>query len=71
MLKRVVILQERLLRVEGRVEVRQLDLADELPLKLRKLAQAPEGVERVTLDEQVLPCAVSAGTDGPNCTGVM
>ena len=53
-LQRVVVVLERLLGVERRVEVDELDLADVLAGELRQLAEARERVERVAADQQVV-----------------
>jgi hypothetical protein len=53
-LERVVVVLERLLGVEGRVEVRELHLADVLAGELGQLTEARQRVQRVALDEQVV-----------------
>src|SRR4051794_11733622 len=63
MLKRVVVLKERLLSVERRVEVSQLDLAHVLLSKLRKRDHACESVERVTPNQEVVARATLLRTD--------
>lgn len=50
----IVVVQERALRVEGRVDVRQLDLAPVVPSELWQPSEAGQGVEGVTLDQEVV-----------------
>jgi hypothetical protein len=59
-LERVVVLQEALLRVERRVEVGELDLAEVLRRELRQSGEAPQGVQRIAADEEVVPCPIRA-----------
>lgn len=50
----VVVVQEGLLRIEGRVEVGELDLAQVFARELRQLGQAVQGVQGVAADQQVV-----------------
>ncbi len=64
-LERVVVLEKALLRVEGRIEVGELDLAEVLRRELRQSGEAPQGVQGIAADEEVVPCPVLADvTDG-------
>jgi len=64
-LERVVVLEEALLRVEGRVEVGELDLAQVLRRELRQSGEAPQGVQGIAADEEVVPSPILTGlTDG-------
>jgi hypothetical protein len=64
-LKGVVVVQEALLGIERRVEVRELDLAQVLARELGKARQTPQGVQRVAADEQVVSRTRTADlTDG-------
>lgn len=54
MLERVVVVKERLLGVERRVEVGELDLAEVALGVRRDLGEAREGVQRIAPDEEIL-----------------
>jgi hypothetical protein len=59
-LQGVVVVLEGLPRVEGRVDVGELHLAEVLPSELRELGQAGERMEGVAMNEQVVGCSVLA-----------
>jgi hypothetical protein len=61
MLKGVVVVEEGLLGVEGRVEVGELDLADVFALELGQPRQGHQGVQRIASDQQVVLCPRAIG----------
>jgi hypothetical protein len=70
-LERVVVVLESLLGVEGRIEVGELDLAYLLARELRQLAEARQGVERVTADKEVVLRPVAVGGGLPDRIGIV
>jgi hypothetical protein len=53
-LEGIVVMKEALLGIERRIEVGKPDLACVLSRKLGKAREAPQGVQRVAADEQVV-----------------
>lgn len=71
MLQRVVVLRERLLRVERWVHVHEAHLADVLRSELRQSRQAVQRGQRIATDKQVVVCSFRLRANITNSAGIV